>query len=189
VKDGLDIRETLRNWHTGDLYVRELPPSRGDIEMVVFLFDVPADPERYTWRTTWSAEFEWESTISFFATDFRQDVIGPGVARSRYGGVLFVHPPRLFPDIWHDPRLPRVSSPEDRLIAGALFNSRETHVAVVCPGGLKSSWKKLARASRKRLIHLPLSRFSASTIDRLRTFHVLNGREVRSWAARYIRDE
>ena len=48
VQDGIDIRETLRNWHTGDLYVKVLPPSRGSIEVVVFLFDVPADPKRYT---------------------------------------------------------------------------------------------------------------------------------------------
>ncbi len=29
VMDGIDIRETLRNWHTGDLYVKVMPPSRG----------------------------------------------------------------------------------------------------------------------------------------------------------------
>ena len=29
VRDGIDIRETLRNWHTGDLYVKVVPPSRG----------------------------------------------------------------------------------------------------------------------------------------------------------------
>ena len=46
LKDGLDIRETLRNWHTGDLYVKEIPPARGTIEIVVFLFESPADPER-----------------------------------------------------------------------------------------------------------------------------------------------
>ena len=44
VRDGIDIRETLRNWHTGDLYVKVVPPSRGSIEVVVFLFDVPGRP-------------------------------------------------------------------------------------------------------------------------------------------------
>ena len=48
VMDGIDIRETLRNWHTGDLYVKVLPPSRGSIEVVVFLFDVPGRPARST---------------------------------------------------------------------------------------------------------------------------------------------
>ena len=69
VMDGLDIRETLRNWHTGDLYVKVLPPSRGSIEVVVFLFDVPADPQVYTNRATWYAEHAEESTLAFYATD------------------------------------------------------------------------------------------------------------------------
>lgn len=47
MKDGLDIRETLRNWHTGDLYVKVLPPSRGALDCVVMLFDSPADPREY----------------------------------------------------------------------------------------------------------------------------------------------
>ena len=29
IRDGIDIRETLRNWHTGDLYVKVVPPSPG----------------------------------------------------------------------------------------------------------------------------------------------------------------
>ena len=33
VRDGIDIRETLRNWHTGDLYVKVIPPGRGSIEV------------------------------------------------------------------------------------------------------------------------------------------------------------
>ena len=32
LKDGLDIRETLRNWHTGDLYVREIPRLEGRLK-------------------------------------------------------------------------------------------------------------------------------------------------------------
>ncbi|MGC8644014.1 MAG: hypothetical protein ACP5XB_29495, partial [Isosphaeraceae bacterium] len=69
VRDGIDIRETLRNWHTGDLYVRVLPPGRGSIEVVVFLFDLPADPRIYTHRATWFAEHTEESTLAFYATD------------------------------------------------------------------------------------------------------------------------
>ena len=41
LKDGLDIRETLRNWHTGDLYVKVFPPTRGSLDCVVMLFDSP----------------------------------------------------------------------------------------------------------------------------------------------------
>ena len=46
LKDGLDIRETLRNWHTGDLYVKIQPPNRGSLDCVIMLFDSPADPRR-----------------------------------------------------------------------------------------------------------------------------------------------
>ena len=78
VRDGIDIRETLRNWHTGDLYVKVVPPSRGSIEVVVFLFDVPADPEVYTNRTTWYAEHAEESTLAFYATDPDEEPGRPG---------------------------------------------------------------------------------------------------------------
>ena len=83
LKDGLDIRETLRNWHTGDLYVKVLPPSRGNLDCVIMLFDSPADPRDYPWRITWHAESHDESTLSFFATHYRGEVVGPGIAQAQ----------------------------------------------------------------------------------------------------------
>jgi hypothetical protein len=189
VKDGVDIRETLRHWHQGDIYVREYPPARGGLDTVVFLFDVPADPDKYPWQTTWMAEHQEESTLGFFATDFRQDMVGPGIGRAQYGGVFFLFPPRLIPDIWSDPRLLQDGPLEDRLLVAALFHSQETHVAIVSPVPLKASWRQLARRLGKRLVHLPLSRFSARTIDKVRTVHVLNGKEIRSYAAKFIFEE
>ncbi len=187
IKDGLDIRETLRHWHTGDLYVKESPPARGKLEVVVFLFDVPAHLEDYPWRSTWMAEHEEESTLVFFATDFMEDIVGPGIGRARYGGAFFLYPPRPLPDIWTDPRLRGARTLEERLLAGAFLHSREKHVAVVAPVPLKASWRRLARRYGKIPIHLPLERFSGAVVDRLREFHVLNGREVRSYASRFIR--
>ncbi|HVJ80562.1 MAG TPA: hypothetical protein VNC50_05785, partial [Planctomycetia bacterium] len=189
VKDGVDIRETLRNWHKGEIHVREFPPARGGLEIVLFLFDVPADPDKYAWRTTWNSEFDWESLIGFFATNPLDEMIGPGIAKAKYGGVFFLYPPRDIPDIWSDRRLPKAKTLEERLISAAVFHSKQPHVAVVSPCPLKAAWKALARAHGKRLVHLPLSRFSARTVDRLRTFHVLNGKRVRSYAARFIRDD
>ncbi|HGY90659.1 MAG TPA: hypothetical protein ENK43_05760 [Planctomycetes bacterium] len=187
VKDGLDIRETLRHWHTGELYVKERPPARGTLEVVVFLFDVPARAEDYPWRSTWMAEHAEESTLVFYATDFMEDLVGPGIGRARYGGAFFLYPPRPLPDVWTDPRLQHTTSLEERLLAGAFLHSREKHVAIVAPVPLKASWRRLARRYGKIPIHLPLKRFSGAVIDRLREFHVLNGREVRSYASRFIR--
>ena len=78
VRDGIDIRETLRNWHTGELYVKVVPPSRGTIEVVVFLFDLPADPEVYTNRTTWYAEHTEESTLSLLCDGPDEEPGRPG---------------------------------------------------------------------------------------------------------------
>jgi hypothetical protein len=188
VMDGLDIRETLRHWHTGDLYVKVIPPARGTIEVVVFLFDVPADPARYHHRATWYAEHPQESTLAFFATDPFQDLVGPGIARAEYGGALFLFPPRPIPDVWHDPRLDIADTLEERLLAAACLHSQERHVAVVSPAMLRASWRRLARRHGRKLIHLPLRRFGGQLIERLRTFHILNGKQVRSYAADYIRD-
>ncbi|MCA9033421.1 MAG: hypothetical protein KDA66_21575, partial [Planctomycetaceae bacterium] len=104
LKDGLDIRETLRNWHTGDLYVKVFPPTRGSLDCVVMLFDSPADPRDYPWRITWHAEHHDESTLSFYATHFGEEIVGPGIAMASYGGAMFLFPPRDIPNVWHDPR-------------------------------------------------------------------------------------
>jgi hypothetical protein len=188
VMDGLDIRETLRNWHTGDLYVKVQPPDRGSIEIVVFLFDVPADPRVYTSRATWYAEHDEESTLAFYATDHMKNLVGPGIAQADYGGALFLYPPRPIPDVWIDPQLDFADTLEERLLAAAFLHSRERHVALVSPVPPPASWRKLARRYGRKIVHLPLKRFSGQLVERLRRFHVLNGKDVRSYAADYIRD-
>ncbi|MFN9915946.1 MAG: hypothetical protein ACK53L_25365, partial [Pirellulaceae bacterium] len=101
--DGLDMRETMRHWYAGDLYVKIQPPSVGEVDACVMLFEKQADPRDYGWRTTWFAEHAEESTLAFFATDFRREMLGPGVAVATYGGAMFLFPPRAIPDIWEDP--------------------------------------------------------------------------------------
>lgn len=188
VMDGLDMRETLRHWHTGDIYVKIIPPSRGSIEIVLFLFDVPADPRRYPFRTTWFAEHAEESTLAYFATDPMQNLIGPGIAQAEYGGTMVLYPPRPIPNIWEDPRLDAADTLEERLLAAALLHSRERHIALVSPKPPPASWRRLARRYGRKIIHLPLKRFSGQMVERLRQFHILNGKEVRSYAAEFIRN-
>ena len=187
IKDGLDIRETLRNWHTGDIYVKTLPPDRGTLDAVVMLFDSPADPREYPWRATWHAEHDAESTLAFFATDFRRNLIGPGIALAMYGGATFLYPPRAIPEVWQDPRLDFADTLEERLLAAACLHSRGRRIALLSTAPPGAAWRRLARHFRKKWVHLPLRRFSASTLQQLRMVHVLNGREVRSYAAHFIR--
>ncbi|MBV09180.1 hypothetical protein [Rubinisphaera sp.] len=187
LKDGLDIRETLRNWHTGDLYVKEVPPTRGGLDCVVMLFDSPADPRDYPQRITWHAEHYDESTLSFYASNYLEEMVGPGIALGRYGGAMFLFPPRPIRDIWRDSRFDFVDTLEERLIVAGAHHSREKHIALLSEKPPGIAWKKLAQRSGKKIIHVPLNKFSQQTIQQLRMFHVLNGQHVRAYASEFIR--
>ena len=187
LKDGLDIRETLRNWHTGDLYVKVFPPQIGTLDCVLMIFDSPADPRDYPWRITWMAEHHDESTLSLFATDHADEFIGPGIGLAQYGGAMFLFPPRPIVDVWHDPRLDFADTLEERLLAGACLHSGEKHIAVLSESAPGPGWRRLAKSYGRKLVHVPLGRFSQETVQRLRMVHVLNGHQVRSYAEHFIR--
>ena len=128
------------------------------------------------------------STLCFFATNFMDNVIGPGIGQAVYGGCFLLYPPRPIPDVWQDPRFSDARNAEERLIAGALCHSREKRVVVVAPHPPLARWRRTARRYKKQIVYIPLKRFSLQTLERLRRFHVLNGRDVRSYAAKFIRD-
>jgi hypothetical protein len=187
ILDGIDIRDTLRHWYEEKIYVKVLPPSRGKLDCVVMLFDSPADPREYPWRTTWYAEHANESTLAFFATDFSKELVGPGIALATYGGCLFLFPPVHIPEIWRDETLDFAETLEERLLAAACAYSACPHIALMSTAPPGAGWRRLAKRYGKKWVHLPLSQFSDATIQQLRMVHVLNGREVRSYAAEFIR--
>ena len=187
VKDGIDIRDTLRHWYEQQIYVKVLPPDRGQLDCCVMLFDSPSDPRDYPWRTTWFAEHEEESTLAFYATDFSKELVGPGIGLSVYGGAMFLYPPVAIPDIWHDHRIDFVDSLEERLIAAACTYSRSRQIAVLSSLPPGAGWRRLAKRFHKHLVHVPMGSFSDSHIQQLRMVHVLNGKHIRSYAANFIR--
>ncbi|MFP4014499.1 MAG: hypothetical protein ACLFVQ_10465 [Chitinispirillaceae bacterium] len=185
VKDGIDIRETLRNWHTGSIYVKEIPPVKNKVDTVVILFDENHD-EHYPHRTVWYAEHDQESTLTFYSTDPFQNLIGPGIARCTYGGLSLLFPPRPVPNAFEIAEgldLPNCAS---TLTYGALMFSREKAVAYVAAKAPGIKLRSLASRFGKHLVWIPLSNFSNETLVKLRKFHVLNGKDVRSWATRFI---
>ena len=187
IKDGIDIRDTLRNWHTQEIYVKVLPPSRGKLDAVVMLFDSPADPRDYPWRTTWFAEHQNESTLAFFATDFSEELVGPGIGLANYGGAMFLFPPVSIPDIWIDPRIDFTETLEERLLAAACLHSSSPTVALLSAYPPGAAWRRLAKRFSKKWIHVPLAQFSDATVQQLRMVHVLNGHQIRSYASHFIR--
>lgn len=187
IRDGIDIRDTLRHWYDGEIYVKVIPPNRNKLDCAVMLFDSPADPREFPWRATWFAEHQNESTLAFYASNFQDQPIGPGICQAIYGGVLMLFPPVSIPDIWLDPRLDFTETLEERLLAAACLHSQCRHIALLSAGPPGPGWRRLARRFKKNWIHLPLNRFSESTIAQLRQFHVLNGRHIRTYAADFIR--
>jgi hypothetical protein len=187
VKDGIDIRDTLRHWYEKQIYVKVLPPQRGLLDACVMLFDSPADPRDYPWRTTWFAEHKDESTLAFFASDFQRELVGPGIAAATYGGAMFLYPPVVIPGVWENRKLDFATTLEERLIAAACYHSRGKQIALLSSLPPGAAWRSIARRFRKQLIHVPLGSFSDEQVQQLRIVHVLNGKHVRSYAEHFIR--
>ncbi|MCR4316735.1 MAG: hypothetical protein NUW37_10340 [Planctomycetes bacterium] len=186
-KDGLDIRETMRNLHREKIYVREEPPSKGKVGAVVFIFEEDREDGRFPFKLTWDAEHDNESTLIFYATNYLEDFVGPQIARAFYGGALFIFPPKFVGDVWRDRRFRGAKSSMEKLVFAACLHSRDRYVAYVSANPPTKRMKEHAERHHRHLIYIPLSSFGKSTIQRLRYFHVLGGRKVRSWAQKYIR--
>ena len=183
--DGLDLRETLRHFWKGEIWVKERPARALRLDAVVVAFDEAGGG--YPHRGTWYAEHAGESTLLFYATDPAADPVGPGILRSRYGGLALLFPPRRVPDVFSLPEPPLgARGALETLVAGTCLFAREGTVAYASwdPPGLRL--QAIARDAGRRLVHVPLSGFPAGAVERLRTFHVLNGKDVRGWADRFI---
>jgi hypothetical protein len=187
LKDGLAIRETLRDLPLGKIHVKVEPRVPGKVGAVVIVFEEDDDGTRFPLRMTWMAEHAQESTLAFYATNFLDDMVGPGIGRARYGGCMFLYPPVAIPDVWDDLRFEKARRPSERLLIAALYHARERFLAYVASKPPRPEVLATARQFHRHVVHLPLSTFSARTLEKLRRFHVLNGRVVRSWAARFVR--
>ncbi|HPG30773.1 MAG TPA: hypothetical protein PKY81_13335 [bacterium] len=185
-KDGLDMRETLKNWHKNEIYVKEIPNVRGSVDTVLIFFEYPLDHEKYNWKCTLWAEHDKESTLSVIATDYKDCIIGPGIGRMQYGAIAMWYPPRFFKDIWGDPLFHKYSAAEHRIAAGALHYSNEKYCVIISPEKPDLVLRQLAKQFKRKWIYIPLSKFSGKTIEKLREAHILNGHKVRTYAANYI---
>ena len=73
--DGIDVRETIRHWPEGVLYVMEQKRAPGKVGAVVVVFDSDdGEEEKFPWRLTWLGEHSQESDMAFYATSIRRKV-------------------------------------------------------------------------------------------------------------------
>ena len=183
--DGIDVRETLRNWHQGQLYVRENQRVSGEVGAVVVVFD--EDPEnRYHWRTTWLGEHAQESDMAFYSTNPYDRIVGPGISRAEYGGFLLSYPPRRMLDVWQDPDYEMAESKAETLLLAGLDYTLERLVVYVAARPPRSVFRSVASRMGRKIVYVPIGQLSPVSLKKIRVVHVLDGFDKRPLAKEYI---
>jgi hypothetical protein len=186
LKDGIDVRETLRNWHEGKIYVREDRPVRGGVGSVVVIFDEDPDDERYPLRMTWHGEHDQESDMAFYSTDLLGQIVGPGISRCEYGGLLLSYPPLRMMDVFDDPDYRFARSKAEVLVMAAIDYSLDPHVVVVAAEPPRSAMRAYAERRQRKIVYVPIGQLSPTSLKRIRIFHILFGKDKRGTAPEYV---
>ena len=185
ILDGVDIRETVRNWHEGKIFVRSLQKVAGEVGAVVVIFDPDRDG-RYGYLTTWLGEHKNESDMAFYATNPFDHMVGPGIGRAEYGGFLMTRPPRRLYDIWSDTDYDFAENKPERLLMAALDYSVQKHVVYVAAKPPRSIFRSIASHLQRRIIYVPIGQLSSQKLKKLRVVHVLDGYDRRKEAEGFI---
>ena len=85
IQDGIDLRETIRNWHEGKIYVRQLDRITGEVGAAIVIFDEDRD-DRYPYLTTWLGEHQNESDMAFYSTPPFDHLVAPVSAAPNTAG-------------------------------------------------------------------------------------------------------
>lgn len=183
--DGIDVRETIRNWHRGEIWVRRSERLNGDVGAVVVVFDEDS-VDHYPYCTTWLGEHQNESDMAFYSTFPFDHMIGPGIGRAEYGGFLMVLPSRRMFDIWSDPDYDLAESKSERLLLAGLDYSLERHVLYVAAKPPRSIFRNTAARLGRNIIYLPIGQLSPAKLKKIRVVHVLDGYQRRRGAKEYL---
>jgi hypothetical protein len=183
--DGIDLRETIRNWHEKRIYVRQSAKYSGEVGAIVVIFDEDKQ-DHYTYLTTWLGEHQNESDMAFYSTHPFEHIVGPGVGRAEYGGLLMTLPPRRLFDVWQDPDYETAQTKAERLLMAALDYSVDKYVVYVAARPPRSMFRTLAARVNRKIVYVPLGQLSPSKLKKLRVVHVLDGYERRKEAKDYI---
>ncbi len=185
ILDGIDLRETIRNWHEAKIYVRQLDRIAGEVGATVVIFDEDPD-DRYQYLTTWLGEHQNESDMAFYSTYPFEHLVGPGIGRAEYGGFLMALPPRRMVDVWSDPDYDFARSKPERLLLAALDYSKQRFVVYVAAKPPRSIFRSIAAHLNRRIIYIPIGALNPARLKKLRVVHVLDSYERRDDAKDYI---
>lgn len=192
LEDGVDVRETIRHWMEKKLYVKIFGRPQSSVGSVVVVFD-PDEPtesgirhEQFPWKTTWLGEHEQESDMAFYASPMGENVVGPGICRCKYGGFLMSYPPRRMYDVWQDPDYADCRSKSEVLLMAGIDYAVHPLVVYVASEAPRRWFKSFASRFGKKIVYVPIGQLSPVLMDKIRTFHVLDGQDRRGIADEYI---
>jgi hypothetical protein len=185
ILDGIDIRETIRNWHQRKIYVRKADRLAGEVGAVVVIFDEDRE-DRYQYLTTWLGEHQNESDMAFYSTFPFEHLVGPGIGRAEYGGFLMTLPPRRLFDVWSDTDYNFAETKPERLLMAALDYSVERFVVYVAARPPRSIFRSIASHLGRKILYVPIGQLSPTKLKKLRVVHVLDSYDRRSEAKEYL---
>ena len=185
ILDGIDMRETIRRWHEGRIYVRQFQKLHGEVGSVVVIFDEDRD-SRYSYMTTWLGENQNESDMAFYSTFPFDNLVGPGIGRAEYGGFLMSLPPRRMYDVWQDPDYEFAETKPERLLLAALDYSIHKYVVYVAAKPPRSIFRTIASRAGRTIIYIPLGQLSPVSLKKIRVVHVLDSYDKRPTAKEYL---
>lgn len=189
IKDGIDMRETIRNYHKNEIYVREVPKLKGDIGHMVVIFDDEHD-EDYTWQIVWYSEAHDDSDLILYATEPGLELIGPGISKSYFGGYASLMPPQGPHNVWAEYEILKmnetVTKYSELLLYSAIHYSVDRYLGYIAPNPPSEVLKRFAHKKGVEIIYVALNSFSSDTVNKLRHFHVLGDKRLRTIADRYI---
>ncbi len=185
ILDGIDLRETIRNWHQRKIYVRQADRLAGEVGSVVVVFDEDRE-DRYQYLTTWLGEHQNESDMAFYSTHPFDHVVGPGIGRAEYGGFLMTLPPRRMFDVWSDSDYDFAETKPERLLMAALDYCTERFVVYVAAKPPRSIFKSIAAHLNRKILYVPMGQLSPTKLKKLRVVHVLDSYERRAEAKDYL---
>jgi hypothetical protein len=189
--EGLDIRETLRNWHHEKIMIKEeLNTGKADIGSIVFQFAEPGKGDNFSWKSFWLAEQHDNSNLMFYATPYKNQLIGPGIAKSEFGGFAVIPLPSYCENPWDDPFIRRsAESPADALLIAGAWATDHRCVLYIAAHPPSEKVANLLKRSGRHIIYMKIDELPPDKIRKLRTFHILAESGVREYADKYIRKE
>ena len=189
IKDGIDMRETIRNYYKNEIYVKEIPKIKGNIGHMVVIFD-DAHDEEYDWNIVWYSEAHDDSDLILYSTEPGNTLVGPGISKCYFGGYASLMPPQAPHDVWRIyPQLKKegtVRNYADLLLYTAIIYSVDKYLGYVAPTPPSSILREFAKQNSVEIVYVPLTTFSSETLRKLRHFHVLGNKRLRKIADDYI---